>query len=105
MLIKKRGLRLIVVLIFVFLLAVIIIANAEASEKNKIKLNKETEIFLKNVQDKEQQKKFIIKFKNNIGESKLNKVSTLKNIDKFNVVKVKGKVKGVFIRGKKDEMS
>lgn len=64
-------------------------------EKNKNKLNIETESFLKEVKNKELQKEFLIKFKDTIDESKLSKVSKIKNIEKFKIVKIKGKVKYV----------
>src|SRR3989338_7017277 len=64
-------------------------------EKNKNKLNNETQSFLKEVENKEQQKEFIIKFKDAVDETKLSKVSIGKNIEKFKIAKVKGKVKDI----------
>ena len=63
--------------------------DTQIIEKNKNKLNVETRSFLKEVKDKEQQKEFIVKFRENINNSKLNKVSIIKTIDKLKVTKVK----------------
>ena len=63
---------------------------SEIIEKNRNKLNDETEKYFKNLTDKEQ-RKFIIKFRNSINETKLSKVNLEKKIDKFKLASIKGK--------------
>ncbi|MBI2650295.1 hypothetical protein HYX04_03200, partial [Candidatus Woesearchaeota archaeon] len=84
---NKRGWKLLVIF-FILLASSIFFVNALANNSQitkKNKLNKETESFLKNIKDKEQEKDFIIKFKNTIDKSKLNKVSTIKTIGRLKV--------------------
>jgi len=62
-------------------------------ELNKNKLNNETEKYLKNIKDKKESRKYIIKFRNSIDENELINVTLEKKIEKFKVTKISGEVK------------
>src|SRR3989338_1588224 len=68
---------------------------SEIVEKHKNKLNDETEKYLKNIKDKKEGRKYIIKFKNSIDESKFANVTLDKKIEKFKVTKISGEVEDI----------
>ena len=68
---------------------------SEIVEENKEKLNEQTKEFLKTISDKKEKRDFIVKFKNSIEESKLNKVDLENQIQKFDLVKINGKIENI----------
>lgn len=108
MLLEKSGNLKFISLILIFIIGCLIIVSAQNDsdkdlhlkgkvEKHIEKFNDKTADFLKSEIDKQQEKEFLIKFKDNIDETKLTSFSIEKKVNRFKLTTIKGKIKDIDI--------